>query len=78
MKYGQFCSSTENSVFLEPWQGHRHLGITMTTDVNWLSLKECLSLSRYIREMAERCKIKDWKGASIIVGRAHKSGFHFL
>ena len=42
---------TENSVFLEPWQGHSHLGIAITTDVNWLSLKQSFLLCSYVREM---------------------------
>lgn len=60
---------------MEPWKGHTHLGITMTTDMNWLSLKECFLLSSYIREVEEKCKVKDWGGS---VGRTHKSGFYSL
>lgn len=50
----------------------------MSTDVNWLCLKECFLLSSYTREVGERCRIKDWGEASIIVGRTHKSGFYSL
>ena len=77
MKYVS-CSLTENSVFLESWQGHSHLGITMTTDVNWLSLKEYFLLCSYIREMGEDVKQKIGKGLQLLLEEITKVGFTFF
>lgn len=53
MKYNQLFFLIDNFVFIEPWQGHTHLGMTMTTDRHLLSLEQHLWLSSYIREAGE-------------------------
>lgn len=50
----------------------------MITDVNWLSLKECLLCSSYIRVVGERYKIKGWGGASILLEEFAKACFIFF